>query len=125
MATPHHVDIKELGLDIAEIFWDEVGQEGDVDGKSLQRRVEAKLEEALDAAWNHGFSWQDLNGAAIEEMRGVVRDGLGVNCTFVDDDVGLIVGLARAAVRAGIADGVLNETLLKQIKDHLAKEELK
>ena len=41
------------------------------------------------------------------EVVGILRDhvwsGLGFNCTFVDDDMRVLVGLAQRAVLAGLA----------------------
>ncbi len=45
----------------------------------------------------------DLNGMAIREMRRIVKEGLGFNCSFVDDDAMVLVGLAQRAVLAGLA----------------------
>src|SRR5262245_36161839 len=36
-------------------------------------------------------------------MRQWCKEGLGFNCTFVDDDMKVIVGLAQRAVLAGLA----------------------
>lgn len=51
----------------------------------------------------------DLNGEAIMGMRQVVMDGLGVNCTFVDDNVRLIVALAQRAILAGLDSDVSDD----------------
>lgn len=45
----------------------------------------------------------DLANGAVEACREWAREGLGFNCTFVDDDMKVIVGLAQRAVLAGLA----------------------
>jgi hypothetical protein len=40
---------------------------------------------------------------AIGATRRWAEEGLGFNCTFVDDDMKVIVGLAQRAVLAGLA----------------------
>ena len=40
---------------------------------------------------------------AVAACRRWTREGLGFNCTFVDDDMRVIVGLAQRAVLAGLA----------------------
>lgn len=45
----------------------------------------------------------DLNEEAVHEMRRVAMEGLGFNCTFVDDNMMVLVGLAQRAVLAGLA----------------------
>ena len=41
--------------------------------------------------------------AAVHAMREYTMEGLGFNCTFVDDNMKVIVGLAQRAVLAGLA----------------------
>ena len=78
--------------------------------------------QAIDMAWNNGYSWQSLDLAAVQEMREIVKNGLGINCTFVDDDVRLVVALARRAIKAGLAEDA-DPATLKIMKDHLAAED--
>ena len=47
--------------------------------------------------------WADLNADAVSIMRETADKGLGFNCTFVDDDMKVLVGLAQRAVLAGLA----------------------
>jgi hypothetical protein len=47
--------------------------------------------------------YTDLNAGAVDAMRRWADEGLGFNCTFVDDDMKVIVGLAQRAVLAGLA----------------------
>lgn len=44
-----------------------------------------------------------LDADAVRIMRDRAREGLGMNCTFVDDDMNLLVALAQRAVLAGLA----------------------
>jgi len=46
---------------------------------------------------------QDVWIGAVEACRRWAKEGLGFNCTFVDDDMRVIVGLAQRAVLAGLA----------------------
>lgn len=45
----------------------------------------------------------DIETGAVDAMRRWAKEGLGFNCTFVDDDMRVIVGLAQRAVLAGLA----------------------
>ena len=45
----------------------------------------------------------DLADEAVGIMRECAFEGLGFNCTFVDDDMRVIIGLAQRAVLAGLA----------------------
>jgi hypothetical protein len=45
----------------------------------------------------------DLMAGAADAMRECAKEGLGFNCTFVDDDMKVIVGLAQRAVLSGLA----------------------
>jgi hypothetical protein len=45
----------------------------------------------------------DLAHDAVEACRRWADEGLGFNCTFVDDDMKVLVGLAQRAVLAGLA----------------------
>lgn len=45
----------------------------------------------------------DIEIDAIGATRRWAEEGLGFNCTFVDDDMKVIVGLAQRAVLAGLA----------------------
>jgi hypothetical protein len=47
--------------------------------------------------------YADLANDAVENCRRWALEGLGFNCTFVDDDMRVIVGLAQRAVLAGLA----------------------
>lgn len=44
-----------------------------------------------------------LSDDAVHIMRQCAFEGLGFNCTFVDDDMKVLVGLAQRAVLAGLA----------------------
>lgn len=45
----------------------------------------------------------DLMAGAVDMMRATALYGLGFNCTFVDDDMKILVALAQRAVLAGLA----------------------
>lgn len=45
----------------------------------------------------------DLAHDAVMTCRRWADEGLGFNCTFVDDDMKVLVGLAQRAVLAGLA----------------------
>lgn len=45
----------------------------------------------------------DMNEMAMSEVRSIVNEGLGVDLTFIDDNVMILVGLAQRAVLAGLA----------------------
>lgn len=47
--------------------------------------------------------YADLHAGAVDAMRRWAKEGLNFNCTFVDDDMRVIVGLAQRAVLAGLA----------------------
>ncbi len=49
-----------------------------------------------------GEDFSDLNAAAVSIIRRCADEGLGFNCTFVDDDMKVIIGLAQRAVLAGL-----------------------
>lgn len=51
----------------------------------------------------------DIAHDAVDQMRMWAREGLGFNCTFVDDDMRVIVGLAQRAVLAGLAADLTND----------------
>jgi hypothetical protein len=51
----------------------------------------------------------DLSKDAIRVIRRCVRDGLGFNCGFVDDDVRVAVTLAQRAVLAGLASDLTDD----------------
>lgn len=63
--------------------------------RSLIARADAKPDCAEEYA--------DLHAGAVDAMRQWAEEGLGFNCTFVDDDMKVIVGLAQRAVLAGLA----------------------
>lgn len=46
----------------------------------------------------------DLSDGAVDAMRHWAKEGLGFNCTFADDDMKVLVGLAQRAVLAGLAE---------------------
>jgi len=46
--------------------------------------------------------WAQLNADVVGIMRDRVNEGLGFNCTFVDDDMNVLVRLAQRAVLAGL-----------------------
>ena len=54
--------------------------------------------------------WNDLEAGATVAMRRWCERGLDWNCTFVDDDMRLVVGLAQRAVLAGLATDFPVET---------------
>lgn len=45
----------------------------------------------------------DLSADAVDACRRWAAEGLDFNCTFVDDDMRVMVGLAQRAVLAGLA----------------------
>lgn len=45
----------------------------------------------------------DMAAEAVAIMRRTAETGLGFSCTFVDDDMAVLVGLAQRAVLAGLA----------------------
>lgn len=47
--------------------------------------------------------YADLNADAVSACRRWADEGLGFNCTFVDEDMKVLVGLAQRAVLAGLA----------------------
>lgn len=53
----------------------------------------------------------ELSDGAVDAMRRWTREGLGFNCTFVDDEMRLIVGLAQRAVLAGLASDAQPDAL--------------
>ena len=44
----------------------------------------------------------DIEAGAVDACRRWAKEGLGFNCTFVDDDMKVIIGLAQRAVLAGL-----------------------
>ena len=58
----------------------------------MSRRDRIAKNRDADRAWG-----------AVDACRRWARDGLGFNCTFVDDDAKVLVGLAQRAVLAGLA----------------------
>lgn len=46
--------------------------------------------------------YADIAAGAVAACRRWADEGLGFNCTFVDDDMKVIVGLAQRAVLAGL-----------------------
>lgn len=64
-------------------------------GRNRRRNLNARL---LELENDH-----DLTLGAVHAIREWAKKGLGFNCTFVDDDMKLIVGLAQRAVLAGLA----------------------
>lgn len=46
---------------------------------------------------------REFNSDAIHIIREACLAGLGFNCTFVDDDMRVLIGLAQRAVLAGLA----------------------
>lgn len=64
-------------------------------GRNKKRRLR-ELEELLQ--------YHDLNMEVIGIMRQTAEEGLGVQCTFVDDNMTYMVALAQRAVLAGLID---------------------
>lgn len=64
-------------------------------GRRQKRRLLERLHEAEGSLW--------LAEDAVINTRCWADEGLGFNCTFVDDDMRVIVGLAQRAVLAGLA----------------------
>jgi hypothetical protein len=60
----------------------------------------------------------DLSAGAVHAMREAAKTGLNMNCTFVDDEVRLIVGLAQRAILAGLAADAEPATL-KRMQEHV------
>lgn len=58
----------------------------------------------------------DLSDEAVSIMRERCKDGLGMNCTFVDDDMNLLVALAQRAVLAGLASDAKPDTLRRMVE---------
>lgn len=78
-------------------------------GKRFGRNQKRKLQERIDA-----LEWEarmDLSHEAVHIMRQTCERGLGMNCTFVDDEMMLLVGLAQRAVLAGLATDAQPDTL--------------
>lgn len=61
----------------------------------------------------------EINAGAVHAMREWAMNGLGFNCTFVDDDMKVIVGLAQRAVLAGLASDFSEDM---QRRFHIAAE---
>ena len=58
----------------------------------------------------------ELSDEAVSIMRNTVKNGLGMNCTFVDDDMKLLVTLAQRAVLAGLAEDADPKSLVRMKK---------
>lgn len=56
-----------------------------------------------DALRHYLFKQDPLAEDCVSIMRAKCREWLGFNCTFVDDDMRVICGLAQRAVLAGLA----------------------
>lgn len=70
--------------------------------------------------------YADLNADAVNACRRWADEGLGFNCTFVDDDMRVLVGLAQRAVLAGLAsdfDSGMQDRFLKAAEKHRADHE--
>lgn len=68
----------------------------------------------------------DIEAGAVEAMRRWAKEGLGFNCTFVDDDMRVIVGLAQRAVMAGLASDFapdMQKRFLEAAEKHRADHE--
>lgn len=57
----------------------------------------------LREAWKDERQAHSLYPDVIHEIRRIAKEATGGNCTFVDDDVRLLAGLAQRAVLAGLA----------------------
>lgn len=79
-------------------------------GRNQRRKMLARLRE-LEG--DH-----DLSLGAICAMREHTKTGLNMNCTFVDDEVRLLVVLSQRAILAGLADDAHPGTL-RRMKDHV------
>ena len=65
--------------------------------------------------------YADLAHDAVEACRRWAKEGLGFNCTFVDDDAKVMVGLAQRAVLAGLAsdfDDKMRQRLSEAAEKH-------
>ena len=60
----------------------------------------------------------DLSLAAVCAMREHTKAGLDMNCTFVDDEVRLLVALSQRAILAGLAEDAHPGTL-RRLKEHV------
>lgn len=66
-------------------------------GRNQRRKLIQRISELEEKQWG-----LDLSAEAVHLMREACQEGLGVNCTFVDDNMSLLVGLAQRAVLAGL-----------------------
>lgn len=57
----------------------------------------------------------NLSDEAVYIMREACRTGLDFNCTFVDDEMRLLVALAQRAILAGLAKDADPKTLARMI----------
>jgi hypothetical protein len=59
-----------------------------------------------------------INDEMAPDIRGVAKRVLGGNCTFSDDDLSLLAGLAELAVDAGLHEGkITNRATLMNIEE--------
>lgn len=87
-------DILEVLREAAEVYR---GDEGPAHSARYDRAAEEI--ESLRFA----ISCRTLSEEAVHIMRERCEEGLGFSCTFVDDDMNVLVALAQRAVLAGLA----------------------
>lgn len=66
-------------------------------GRNQRRKMRERIKELEMEVWG-----ADLAQQAIGIMRDTCSAGLGFDCTFVDDDMRVLVGLSQRAVLAGL-----------------------
>lgn len=79
-------------------------------GRNQRRKMSARLRE-LEGDY-------DLSVGAVCAMREHTKAGLNMNCTFVDDEVRLLVALAQRAILVGVAEDAHPGTL-RRMKEHV------
>ena len=82
-------------------------------GKRFGRNQKRKLQERIEAL--EMANRLDLSKEAVHIMRETCATGLGMNCTFVDDEMTLLVGLAQRAVLGGLATDAQPDTLKRMM----------
>lgn len=78
-------------------------------GRNQKRKLQERIE-SLEFA-----NRMDLSKEAVHIMRETCANGLGMNCTFVDDEMTLLVGLAQRAVLGGLATDAQPDTLKRMM----------
>lgn len=72
-------------------------------GRRQRRQMKLRLRE-LEGDY-------DLMLGAVMAMRDHTKAGLGINCSFVDDETWFMVALSQRAILAGLADDISPKTL--------------